>query len=209
MKKESNEGGTIIYKIKFIDSFRFMSTSLLSAVDNLSERIHDDRKCGSCGSSLEYISIKKNGKLLFECFDYKRKYLKQIDKKLKDELKNKFKNTYRFYDEDINKFMLLLRKGVYPYEYMDGWSRFHEEELPSKSDFYSSFNMGEKSEIDYRHAKKVFDKFQIKNLGEYHDLYVQSDTLLTADVFQNFRDMCIEQYRLDPVYVLSAPGLAW
>ena len=60
--------------------------------------------------------------------------------------------------------MLLLRKGVYPYEYMDDWSRFDEEELPDKSDFYSSLNMEEISSIDYRHAKKVFDKFQIKNL---------------------------------------------
>ena len=74
--------------------------------------------------------------------------------------------------------MLLLRKGVYPYEYWDHWSRFNEEELPDKSDFYSSLNMDEISNIDCRHAKKVFDKFCIKTLGEYHDLYVQSDTLL-------------------------------
>ena len=94
--------------------------------------------------------------------------------------------------------MFLLRKGVYPYEFMDDWSRFDEEELPDKSDFYSSLNMKEISGIDYRHAKKVFDKFNIKNLGEYHDLYVQRDTLLLADVFENFRDTCIKVYGLDP-----------
>ena len=69
--------------------------------------------------------------------------------------------------------------------------------------------MEEISGIDYRHAEKVFNEFNIKNLGEYHDLYVQSDTLLLADVFENFRDMCMKVYELDPSYFLSAPGLAW
>ena len=71
IKKESNEDGTIIYRIKCIDSFRLISTSLSNLVDNLSEGIHNDGKCGSCGSSLEYISISKNGRLLFECFGCK------------------------------------------------------------------------------------------------------------------------------------------
>ena len=106
--------------------------------------------------------------------------------------------------------MLLLRKGVYPYEYMDEWDRFNEEKLPNKSDFYSGLNMEEEiCVIDYRHAEKVFNKFNIKNLGEYHDLYVQSVTLLLADVFENFRNMCLKVYGLDPVYFFSAPGLAW
>ena len=93
--------------------------------------------------------------------------------------------------------MLSLKKGIYPYEYMDDWDRFNEEILPDKSDLYSSFNMEEISEIDYRHAKKVFNKFNIKNLEEYHDLHVQIDTLLLADVFNNFRDLCIKTYRLN------------
>ena len=105
--------------------------------------------------------------------------------------------------------MLLLRKGVYPYECMDDWSRFDEEQLPDKSDFYSSLNMEEIFGIDYRHAEKVFNKLNLKNLGEHHDLNVQSDTLMLADVFKNFRNMCIKVYGLDPVYFLSAPGLAW
>ena len=128
-----------------------------------------------------------------------------FDKKLT----KRFKNTYNFCNGDIDKFMLLLRKGVYTYEYMDDWSRFDEEQLPDKSDFYSSLNMEEISGIDYRHTEKVFNKFNIKNLGVYHDLYVQSDTLLLADIFENFRNMCFEVYGLDPVYFLSAPGLAW
>ena len=105
--------------------------------------------------------------------------------------------------------MLLLRKGIYPYEYMDDSNRFDEKKLSDKRNFYSSLNMEEISGIDFRHAEKVFSKFNIKNLGEYHDIYVQSETLLLADVFQNFRNMCMEVYKLDPVYFLSAPGLAW
>ena len=107
--------------------------------------------------------------------------------------------------------MLLLRKGVYHYEYMDDWDRFHEEKLPNKSDFYSSLNMEDISEIDYRHALKVFNKFNINNLGEYHYLYVQSDTILLADVFESFRNLCLNTYKLDPAYFLSlpGPGLAW
>ena len=94
---------------------------------------------------------------------------------------------------------------------MDDWSRFDEEQikLPSKSEFYSGLNMEEISGIDYRHAGKVLNKFNIKNLGEYHDLYVQSDTLLLADVFEIFRNICMKVYGSDPVYFLSVPGLAW
>ena len=182
-----------------------MSTPLSTLVDNLSNRIHDKHKCDSCGYNLEYIRRKKSSKLLFKCFNCKRKSFEEFDEKLIE----KFKNTYRFCNGDIDKFMLLLRKGVYPYEYMDDWDRFNEEKLPNKSDFYSSLNMEDISEIVYRHAKKVFNKFNIKNLGEYHDLYVQSYTLLIADVFESFRNLCIKTYKVDPGYFLSLPGLAW
>ena len=78
IKKESNEDGTIIYRIKFIDSFRFMSTSLSSLADNLSGGIHDNGKCAKCNSSLEYISISKKGRLLFECLDCKTRYTRKF-----------------------------------------------------------------------------------------------------------------------------------
>ena len=182
-----------------------MSTSLSNLVDNLSDGIHNNVKCTRYKSSSEYISISKNGRVLFECFDCKRRYSIKFSKRLA----KRFKNIYRFCNKDIDKFMLLLRKGVYPYEYIDDWNRFDEEQLPNKSDFYSGLNMEEISDIDYRHAEKVFNKFNIKNLGEYHDLHVQSDTLLLTDVFQNFRNMCMKVYELDPVYFLSVPGLAW
>ena len=92
---------------------------------------------------------------------------------------------------------------------MDNWERFNETSLPNKESFYSSLNMENIDDIDYRHGNNVFKKFKLKNLGEYQDLYVQSDTLLLADVFENFRNMCIKVYELDPAHLLSLPGLAW
>ena len=121
----------------------------------------------------------------------------------------RFANTFEFCNGDTNKFILLLRKGVYPYEYMDSWERFNETSLPDKKAFYSELNLEDITDKDYEHAQKVWEVFEIKNLGEYHDLYVQSNTLLLADVFENFRDKCIEIYELDPAHFLSAPGLAW
>ena len=92
---------------------------------------------------------------------------------------------------------------------MDSWGRFDEILLPNKEDFYSSLNMEGVTNVDYRHAKKVFKEFKMNNLGDHHDLYVQSDSLLFADVFGNFRNKCIEIYELDPAHFLSAPGLIW
>ena len=108
-KKIDNKDLEITYKIKFIDSHRFMSSSLSKLVDNLSEGIHNN-KCSDCESNLDYIKIKKNGKLILKCFNcniyYKKKYNKDLMKKIK--------NTYSFCNSDLNKFILLLRKGVYP-----------------------------------------------------------------------------------------------
>ena len=212
-----NKDLEITYKIKFIDSYRFMSSSLSRLDDNLSEGIHNN-KCVDYKSNLDYVRIitakptaepssleRKNEKLLLKCFNCDSYYKKKFNK----DLIKKFKNTYSFCNNDLNKFVLLLRKGVYPYEYADAWERFSEISLPSKEDFYSNLNMEYISDIDYRHANNVFKVFKLKNLGDYHDLYVQSDTLLLADVFNNFRDMCIKEYELDPAHFLSLPGLAW
>ena len=104
---------------------------------------------------------------------------------------------------------MLLRKGVYPYEYMDGWDKFNETSTPNKESFYSKFTMENISETDYRHANNVFKTFKFNNLGDYHDLFVQSNTLLLADVFEKFRKACIKTYEVDPAYFISLPGLAW
>ena len=159
----------VTYKLKFIDSSRFMQDSLSNLVDNLSK----------------------------------------IDKKISHAaLIEKFYNASQLCNNDLNKFDLLLRKGVYPYEYMDSWKRFKEESLPDKQSFCSELNKEHITNEDYAHAQLVWNTFNIKNLGEYHDLYVQSNTALLALVFKSFRDKCIEIYKLDPAHFLTAPGLA-
>ena len=102
--------------------------------------------------------------------------------------------------EDANKFVLLLRKGVYPYEYIDSWEKFNEITLPDKESFYSKLNKEGITDEDYAHAKNVWKVFEIKNVAAYHNLYVQSDTLLLADVLENFRDKCIDIYKLEPAH---------
>ena len=97
----------------------------------------------------------------------------------------------------------------YPYKYIDSWERFNETSLPNIESFYSELNKEDITYEDYTHAQKVWKVFKIKNLCEYHDLYVQSDTLLLADAFENFKDRCINTSKLDPAHFLPAPGLAW
>ena len=147
----------------------------------------------------------KDEQLIFRCSSGKKNYKKDFNK----DLIQRFVNIYEFCNGNLNKFILLLRKGVYPYEYMDSWQRFDETSLPDKEAFYSNLNMEDITDTDYIHANKVFTKFKLKHLGEYHNLYVQSDTLLLADIFENFRNMCIKVYELDPAHFLSAAGLAW
>ena len=85
---------------------------------------------------------------------------------------------------------------------MDSWKRFDETSLPDKEAFYSRLNMEDITDVDHMHAKRVFRSLNNKNLGDYHDLYDQSDTLLLADVFENFRNKCIEIYELNPAHFL-------
>ena len=92
---------------------------------------------------------------------------------------------------------------------MDNWERFNETSLPNKESFYNNLNMENIEDIDYSHGNNVFKIFKLKDLGKYHDLYVQSDTLLLADVFENFRNKYLEVYELDPAHFLSLAGLAW
>ena len=87
----------------------------------------------------------------------------------------------------------MLRKGIYPYEYMDSWEKFNEKILRSKEDFYSNLNMEDIDDIDYRHGNNVFKIFKLENLGDYHDISVQSDTLLLADVFENYQFDLLKQ----------------
>ena len=106
------------------------------------------------------------------------------------------------------KFDLMVRKGVYPYDYMDSFDKFNKE-LPIKEEFYSILNNEHISDENYKHAQNVWNTFSLKNMGEYHDLYLQSDILLLADVFENFRKTCLQYYKLDPCHYFTSPGLSW
>ena len=97
---------------------------------------------------------------------------------------------------------------------MDRWEKFDETTLPPKEVFYSNLNLEDISDEDYVHTQKVWgiinqEVFEINKLGEYHNLFPENDTLLLADVFDNFRNKCIEIYELNPIYFVPAPGLAW
>ena len=158
-KKIENKDLELTYKIKFIDSYRFMSSSLSKLVDNLSKGIHNN-KCLDCKCCLDYIKI-KNEKLLLKCFNCNTYYKKKFNK----DLIKKFKNTYSFCNNDLNKFVLLPRKGVYPYEYTDSWEKFDATLLPSKEDFYSNLNMEDIDDIAYSYGNNVFKRFKLDNLG--------------------------------------------
>ena len=128
-----------------------------------------------------------------------------LDKLVNNLPKESFKYTSQVFDDE--EFDLMIRKGVYPYDYMDSFEKF-KEQLPSKEEFYSILNDEHISNEDYKHAKKVWETFSMKNMGEYHDFYLTSDILLLADVFENFRKTCLEYYKLDPCYYFTSPGLS-
>ena len=113
--------------------------------------------------------------MIFKCKECNDKLPKPIN-----ELIKKFPNIYKFCNDDLNKFVLLLRKGVYPFQDMDNWEKFNETTLPLKEAFYSKLNRKCMSEEDYAHAQKVLEMFKMKYRGEYHDLYVQIDTLFSS-----------------------------
>ena len=141
-------------ELRFIDSFKFMSSSLDSLVNNLACR------------------------------------------------NNKFLG---FKDYNESQYKLLIRKGIYPYEYMDDWDKFKER----KEAFYSKLAMAGVSDQDYEHPHRVWSEFGIKDLGEYHDLYLCTEVILLANVFESFRKVCLYNYGLDPAHFYTAPGLAW
>ena len=144
-------------ELRFIDSFKFMSSSLDSLVNNLAKGGHE---------------------------------------------------FWGFEDYDSEQKKLLIRKGVYPYEYMDSWDKSNND-LPSIDKFYSRLNMSGISNEDYEHARNVWTKFGIKNMGDYHDLYLKTDVVLLNNVFESFRKVCIDNYGLDPAHFYTSPGLVW
>ena len=182
-----------------------MQSKLSGIADNLSEinnkdcKKFEERK--KIKSNCEFIGFRGN-RSKHKCKECNDTSAKSVDDSIE-----MFPRTYKFCNGDHNKFVLLLKKGVYPYEYMDSWERFSET-LPPKKSFYSELNLEDIGDKGYLHAQKVWDASGIRNLGEYHDFYVQTDTLSLSDVYEKFWDKCIEIYGLDPSHFLSAPGLA-
>ena len=117
-----------------------------------------------------------------------------------------FHNTKREFKQHTE---LLTRKGVYPYDYVSNLKKFSETQLPPREEFYSKLNDEDITEEDYYHAIRVWDTFNCKTIRDYHDLYLKSDVLLLADVFENFRKTCMKHYNLDPAHYYTSPGLAW
>ena len=104
---------------------------------------------------------------------------------------------------------LVKQKGAYPHEYMDSFKKIFDEKLPKMCEFFSSFKVECISEKDYLHAISAWDAFKTKTMGDYHDLYLKTDILLLADVFEKFIGLCLEYYGLDPYHSFSSPGLSW
>ena len=160
IKKKHDNGKTITHKLKFIDSYRFMQSKLSDLVDNLSEINNKD--CKTCmkrkniKSECEFIGF-KNNRLNYRCKECNGTSAKSVN-----DLIEKFPRMHKFCNGDLNKFVLLLRKGVYPYEYMDSWERFDETLLPDKKAFYSKLNDEGITDKDYAHAQKVWELFKIK-----------------------------------------------
>ena len=153
---------------------------------------------------LEYESVKDNF-IKYKCLSCNKDY----SKKLKEKLKDQFKNTFKFSNNVINKLNLLLRKGVYPYEYIDNWEKFNETKITEKEEVYSNLNMADITDVDYIHAKRFHQDFEIKNFVEYYNLYLNCDALFSADVFKNYRKMFWKIYHLDLVKFLFVPWLTW
>ena len=155
----------------------------------------------------KYMAFIINRNLVFiDSMQFMNSSLDSLVKNLVDEdFKYLSKEFKEFKDKDLK---LLKEKGAYPYEYMHSFKKFHETELPSKSKFFSSLKNEDISESDYKKAKNIWNTFNIKNLGECHDLYLKTDVLLLCDVFEKFINTCLNYYGLDPCHYFSSPGLA-
>ena len=134
--------------------------------------------------------------------------LASLDKLVSANTPESFRITAQ-YEPDPIKQKLLLRKGIYPYEYIDSPNRFNEDSLPPRKMWYNKLNDSDISDEDFDHAQKVWRTFDCKTLGDYSDLYCRTDVLLLADVFENFRKTCMQHYKLDPANYYTSPGLSW
>ena len=192
--------------LTFLDSFQFMSSGLEKLVTNIT-------KCGKCNTCKPDKCMKLNINNKNKTLQHKTslpcnecKNCKNIDEACINPNYDKLKYTSKMFKD--KKLDLMARKGVYPYDYMDSFEKFNSP-LPKKEEFFSILNNEHISNEDYEHAKNVWNTFNLKNMGEYHDLYLKSDILLLVDVFENFRKTYLEYYKLDPCHYFTSPGLSW
>ena len=144
----------------------------------------------------KYMSFMLGKNLVFlDSFQFMSSSLESLAKNLPEK---EFKYTTEEFKEHTK---LLTRKGVYPYDYMDSFEKFNDTQLPSIEQFYSLLNNENISNDDYKHATNIWQTFNLENMGRYHDLYLKTDVLLLADVFENFRKTCMENYKLDPCII--------
>ena len=202
----------LFHNLKGYDSHLFIKqlakvSGVLSCIPSTEEKyISFSKKI-----TVDHYFSKKMGKLLPKKFEIRFiDSLKFLSTSLNDLVSNlqpsDFKNLNRV---TKNNSSLLARKGVYPYDYVTSINKLKETKLPSKEDFYSKLYDQGISDEDYQHAIKVWNTFNCQTLQDYHDLYLKSDVLLLADVFENFRKTCLKHYKLDPCHYYTAPGLAW
>ena len=192
--------------LTFIDSFQFMSMSLDRLVDNIT-------KCGKCDTCNPDKCLKRLVKSKGRIVQHKTSFPCGECKDCKNTCKtcinpnyDNLKYTSKTFKGNIN---LMARKGIYSYDHMDSFEKFNKTELPTKEDFYSILNNEHITDKQYEHAKNVWNTFELKSMGEYHDLYLKSDVLLLVDVFENLRKTCIQYYKLDPCHYFTSPGLSW
>ena len=140
-----------------------------------------------------------------DSFAYMGSSLEKLASNLED---RDFIYTKKYFTDPV-QFELVKRKGVYPYDYMDSFSKFNATKLPDREEFYSQLTDEGISEDDYKHAQNVWNTFNLQNMGEYHDLYLKTDILLLTDVLENFRKNCLTYYKLDPLHYITSPGLTW
>ena len=153
----------------------------------------------------KYITFKIGKHLKFiDSYQFMASPLANLAKNLSDD-----KYIYTSEAFSGEKLALMKAKGVYPYDYMDSFQKFSQTQLPKRDDFYSLLTNEEISESEYAHAQKVWETFKIKNMGQYHDLYLKTDVLLLADIFENFREQYLHTYGLDPAHYVSLPSSSW
>ena len=191
----------IFHNLKGYDSHFIMQK-----IGHLKRRDFNINVCVIASNFEKYIGFRLGNHLTFiDSFSFMSQSLDRLSSNLSDDAF--FYSREAFPNDD--QFRLIKKKGVYPYDYMDSFRRFSEKSLPAREDFYSILNDTYISASDYEHPKRVWSVFQIGDLGEYHDLYLRTDVLLLADVFESFRSTCLEYYSLDPCHYFSAPGLSW